>query len=467
MKKILYIIAALVTLVGCNNRDESHIIIPDTPNQDKGGAVIEFDVTGIENAKFTDTHIYGFDASQKLIYHKHYPTQENLAMETFSLEVGAHTFVAVLNMGKDFDPTASTNRQSNEATAKTDNKALPELTLQTLLTYLKMVEKDYPDMLTGMIQQQINTGEITHITLVLKKGADGVTVSKLKLTITLPDAEFEKYQETRVKATEPYNLRGVVEFYPTGKEACVSRQKALLTATATKGVYTMELEIIKGAYDLLIWADYTESGSTADLYYNTTSLKATHIIATDYQYTTGNDRREVFYSTSTATVTTDEQALNVAMERPLAKYTLIADDMERYRALRKANPEKYPELSDLNITINYEGYLLCGFNASNGKPNHSETGYKFQNSLPTIGAGDKTVEVASDYLLVNGTESTVSVSVTVTDRQGRKISQVNGVVVKYKRGMITTITGTFLTAGVINPGINIDTDWENTYEVKF
>lgn len=454
MKKILYILMALFALTACN-RNESHITVPDSPDPDTGGATIELDVTGVESIDYTDTHIYGFDLSHKLVYHKYYPTQQELSKETFALGTGAYTFVAVLNMGEKFQPET-----------KTSNEALPDISLHALLEHLKAIEESHPKMLTGMIQKQINTGEVSNITIPIKKGAGGIVLSTLKLTLTLPDAAFEEYQRARTKATEPYNLRGVAEFYLTGKEACVSHQTAVLKPTSAAGVYTLETQIAEGTYDLLIWVDYTENGSTKDLYYNTASLKATHLIATDHRYMTGSDRREVFYAKSTVNVA-GEQQVNIALERPLAKYNLIAEDVERYRSLMKTNPEKYPALSDLTISILYEGYLPCGFNVSEGKPNHSETGYNYQNPLPAIGTTDTQVEVANDYVMVNGTESSVSVTVVVTDRTGKKISLVKGVEIKYKRGMVTTLKGEFLTAGVINPGINIDTDWENSYEVTF
>lgn len=48
------------------------------------------------------------------------------------------------------------------------------------------------------------------------------------VNVTLPDAEFGEYQQNRVLATQPYNLRGVAEFYPKGKSAAVSHVTALL-----------------------------------------------------------------------------------------------------------------------------------------------------------------------------------------------------------------------------------------------
>ncbi|MEG0648058.1 MAG: membrane lipoprotein lipid attachment site-containing protein, partial [Bacteroides sp.] len=89
MKKILYILMALFALTACN-RNESHITVPDSPDPNTGGATIELDVTEVESIDYTDTHIYGFDLSHKLVYHKYYPTQQELSKETFALGTGAY-----------------------------------------------------------------------------------------------------------------------------------------------------------------------------------------------------------------------------------------------------------------------------------------------------------------------------------------------------------------------------------------
>lgn len=459
MKKLFLMTMLLMAALTACDREDSHVVVVNNPDQSQGGAIVGFNTEEVTGTKFADTHFYGFDNTGKMILHSYYATQQELASELFQLEAGAYTFVAVLNVGKDYVPTVPSRADA----------PLLELTLNQLMTYVKQSEPSHPDMLTGMITRTIALSEVVRLEIPLhdKAGALPLTACKVTTTLTLPDAAFGEYQSARVRATEPYNLRGVVAYYLPGKEECVLRQAAVLTATATAGVYTMETEVEQGNYELLVWVDYTESGSVDDLYYNTESLKAIHFLATDRQYITGTDRREVFYGKSTVKAEGEQAATSIALERPLAKYCLVADDIDRYRSLMKTNPEKYPELSELTITILYEGYLPCGFNVSEGKPNHSETGYKYQNALPAIGAADKTVQVASDYVMVNGTESSVTVTVLVTDRTGRKISQVKGIEVKYKRGMVTTIKGEFLAAGVVNPGINIDTDWENTHEVTF
>lgn len=456
MKKIFLVIAALSMMLASCDREDSHIVVPETPGQTQGGAVVGFNTDGVTNPKFEDTHLYGFDATQKMILHKYYPTQKELSADMFSLESGAYTFVAVLNVGQAFEPVTRADAP------------LSDITLSQLLNYVKQSESEYPDMLTGMINRTITENEVMRIEIPLSDKSGGITATLVTVNVTLPDAKFTEYQANRVRATQPYNLRGVAEFYQKGGTSLVSRVKAVLTSTTTEGNYTLTAELPQDEYDMTLWVDYTGSGSDEDLWYDTESLQAVTIIAPDQTYAAGSDTREVFYGTATVTATGTNASVTVATERPQAKYTLVANDVERYRQLMEANPEKYVPLDELSTQIIYEGYLPDGFNAVTGKPNHSSEGYRCSPAaLPAVGAADTEVRIGSDYVFVNGSESAATVTVLVTDKTGRTVSRVAGVEVAYKRNMLTTVRGDFLTAGVVSPGININTDWEGVHEVKF
>lgn len=459
MKKILLMIVLLVVALTACDREDSHVTVADNPEHSQGGAVVGFSTAGVTGTKFGDTHLYGFDNAEKMILHKYYATQQELAGDLFQLETGKYTFVAVLNVGKEYAPTVQ---------ARADAPLL-ELSLQQLLSYVKQSEANYPDMLTGMLTQTIANNEVMRMEIALhdKAGAIPLTACRVTATLTLPDAAFGEYQEARVRATSPHNLRAVAEFFRKGATEPAVRTTAVLTPAEQAGSYTLTTEVPQGEYDMVVWVDYTNESSTDDLWYNAQSLQTITLIAPDKHYTAGSATREVFYGATTLTATGAEATVSLTTERPQAKYLLVADDLVRYRELMVANPEKYVPLNQLSITVQYEGYLPDGFNALTGKPNHSELGYTYQCELPAIAADDTEVRVAEDYVFVNGTESSVVVTVVVTDKQGNTISRVKGITVKYKRNLVTTLRGNFLTAGVVNPGINIDTDWDGVYDVEF
>ena len=456
MRKLFLLPFVLAFALASCNREDSHIAVPSTPGQTQGGAVVGLNTDGVTKPKFGDTHLYGFDAAQKMILHKYYPTQKELSADMFTLDAGAYTFVAVLNVGQAFTPVTRADTP------------LHGITLSRLLNYVKQAESEYPDMLTGMIVRTITENEVVRIEIPLADKSDGITATLVTLNVTLPDASFSAYRQNRVRATQPYNLRGVAEFCRKGETEPVSRIATVLTPTAAAGNYTLTADLPQDEYDVTLWVDYTAGGSAADLWYTTESLQAVKLIAADRTYIAGSDTREAFYGTATVTAAGTSASVTVATERPQAKYTLIADDVERYRQLMAANPGKYVPPEELSTQIIYEGYLPDGFNAKEGKPNSAELGYKCEKApLPAVGEADNEVRIGSDYVFVNGGESSVTATVVVTDRSGRTVSRVPGVTVKYKLNHVTTLRGDFLTAGVVNPGIHIDTEWEGVYEVEF
>lgn len=458
----------LVFALSSCDRKDSHIVAPINPDQPGGGAIVGFNTDGVTGTKFEDTHLYGFDAAQNMIMHKYYATQQQLSSDMFTLTDGAYTFVAVLNVGEAFGAVIS-SQTADKVQAKVD-VPLQDVTLKQLLSYVKRTEADYPDMLTGMINRTVSTGEVVRIEIPLFDKAGGIPITSTIVTanITLPDAEFAEYQRARAKAAAPHNLRGVAEFYRKGTNELISRYAQVLKQSATPGNYTLQAELLEGEYDMLLWVDYSQSEQIADLWYDTKSLQAIKLIAEGKSYAAGSDTREGFYGAGAVTANGTPTSVDITTVRPQAKYLLVADDVVRYRELMAANPDKYVPIDELSISIQYEGYLPDGFNAKDGKPNSSEQGYKCDNgALPAVGVADAEVNIASDYVFVNGSESSVTVTVVVSDKAGRMVSRVQGVVVQYKRNMLTTVRGEFLTAGVVNPGVNIDTDWDGVHNVEF
>ena len=149
------------------------------------------------------------------------------------------------------------------------------------------------------------------------------------------------------------------------------------------------------------------------------------------------------------------------MYRPLAKYRLVANDVAKYNQLRAEC--KYPALEDLKISIVYEGFLPCAYNVSTQRPSDSDGGYGYASALSQ--QSDEAVTVGKDFILVNGEQSFVTVTILFKDASGKTISGINGVRIDYHAGQLTTVTGNFFTAGV--GGVRIDTNWSGDYEVNF
>ncbi|MEG1575143.1 MAG: hypothetical protein RR341_08765, partial [Bacteroidales bacterium] len=315
----------------------------------------------------------------------------------------------MLNAGKDPIINATGNTISNPS-------------LNDVHSLCLLAEKKFPDIITGVAKdQEVAQGAFSTAPITLVKGVPDqtwTTVDTLpdpnihslsQLTVTLPDEAFGKHSATSTKSAEPLNMRVVVGFYkatlPGGK---TDQAAIILKATSNARVYTADFMQFRGYAGMLVWVDYAKKGSTNDLYYDTNSLMATHILRHNYQEATNNNHRDAF-SGMILVHGGYQEKIDIKLERPVAKYCLVADDIERYRSLMKTNPDKYPDLSDLTINVIYMGSIYCGFNVCDGVANSKEMDYSYESKLPTIGETDREVQIASDYLLADAAESSVNV----------------------------------------------------------
>ena len=77
-------------------------------------------------------------------------------------------------------------------------------------------------------------------------------------------------------------------------------------------------------------------------------------------------------------------------------------------------------------------------------------------------------QVGADFVLTNGEESFVNVTIQMIDTNtGDIVATVQHVKIPYKRGHLTTVTGHFLTAGKTPGGVQIDTEWGEDIVIEF
>ena len=123
------------------------------------------------------------------------------------------------------------------------------------------------------------------------------------------------------------------------------------------------------------------------------------------------------------------------------------------------------------MRVTYEGFFPTGFDVATGKPNDAlNIGIRYA-TAPVAAAGYPEAEarqVGADFVLTNGEESFVTVTVQMTNKHtGETISTVSGIQIPYKRGHLTTVTGRFLTAGKTTGGVQVDNNWENDVTIDF
>ena len=439
-------VALGVCLTACD--DDAHE--GEYPLPEGQGAMI----IGLESqAEVTDLTLYLFGSDGTAVLCETYDNPRELASGYIPVPAGSYTLVIVANG----DP------------ADTKVEPLPEeTTIPDLVEWLKAHAADFPYMLTASEQVEVASGDIERLHLVLTDGTSGIHLSTVRLALSVPGLDLPAYTATRA-GSEGKPLRCVAEVYQAGTSNRVHR-RVQDCALQSDGTFLAELSLMPGDYDLRLWADWNGG------YYNADDLNKVLVLTDNYVANGETDKKDAYYAATFISVASQSsptggvEGASVSLERPFAKYRLIATDVEAYYNLISKG-EALPAIEDLQVSVIYEGFFPTGFNVATGKPNDAlNTGIHYT-SVPTVAEGyDEKVnrQVGADFVLTNGEESFVNVTIQMVDTNtGDIIATVQHVKIPYKRGHLTTVTGHFLTAGKTPGGVQIDTEWGEDIVIEF
>ena len=271
-----------------------------------------------------------------------------------------------------------------------------------------------------------------------------------------------KARNITTKADDGYRRRFIIEAWREGKPT--TRQVTVMETAEEDGdakiSLPIHLKLHALEYTLAVWTDYVKAGTTDDLYYDTDNLQ--QVACTD-PYTGSTPYRDCLYGTAALDLRQCRDEWNarvqvkVDMVRPLAKYELIATDVQKF--LLKTQKQRAGGTA-YTITVSYGFYFPLGFNVLSGKPDRSEMGVAFTAPLTVTDNGSGECTLASDYIFVNGDESYVPLGIEIKDNAGNGISRTTGIDVPYRRGHLTTVRGHFLT-NRYDTGIGIDPDFDD------
>lgn len=445
IRKILYLFTLILVLAGC---DKTLHNMPKESPENSPTITIGINTDAIPGTSLRDVHLYFFDSSEMLAKHIYYPTMQSLALDRMLMESGYYTVFAILNTEESLVPTAV---RSGE---------VPKISFASFCQWVKSLDNgSYPDLATGLVRYEVKEG-VSLITIDVKKGSEAVELSTLTLNLTFPSPMLDYVKQKKARTTGDVEmLRAVIELYRKGTNERVLRKEEFVTKVGDENVYTASLLVTPGTYNMRLWADYT-TDATTDHHYITTNTQDVKILPKE-KYMANTDTKDAFVNTQILTVAKTEQTENITMNRPVAKYRLVATDLEKYETLRKQR--NYPPIEELNISIVYESYLPAGYDVWTGTLTDSQMGYGYYSAISEN--TDTMVTLAKDFVLVNGEESGVQVKLLLKDSTGKVISGVSGITINYRSGYLTTIKGDFLTAG--KGGVDIVTEWEGEYNVEF
>ena len=313
--------------------------------------------------------------------------------------------------------------------------------------------------LYGRATACVADGGTTAVTVSLS--SEPVTLPVLRLTAVLPDDSLPPYDQATRSGGAYKRRRLVVEAVIAATGETVARLDTVATEWADEGL-DVELTLDEGLYDIQLWSDCGPSADGNPPLYDATDLDRV-TLATGYAGGPA-DRKDAASAVLTAvSVTADGADATANLKRPVAKYVLVADDVDDF--LKSSGTR---QLSQLTATVECEGFFPSAYNVAGDRPCDSSTGYAYSCRLSPDGLTDGALPIAADWVMVNGDESYVNLTVTITDGEGRLVARRRGVTVPYRRGCLTTVSGHFLTAGGGSSGIGLDHDWaDDTFVVEF
>ena len=299
------------------------------------------------------------------------------------------------------------------------------------------------------------------------------------------------YESRSATLMEEYEMRYTVKAYPYTEPVRSSDGSRTLSRTASWG-YTftrsvslndynceIDLQIPTGEYTLMVWADFVKKGTTEHYFYNPSNFAE---IVLHGEHKANTDLRDAFRGRKTVEINTtftedgETEDIVVTMERPLAKFTVVTTDLAEFferesetaKLRAEARGEVYDEsrsvnLEDYNVVFYYSGFMPCAYNMFTDKPVDSKTGVKFYSKLKQV--NDKEAHMGFDFVMVNGTDASVMVTMGLLDAEGNPVSLSDEINVPLKRSRNTIVKGRFLMQEA-NGGVGIDPSFEGDYNIE-
>lgn len=279
------------------------------------------------------------------------------------------------------------------------------------------------------------------------------------------------------------NIRYVVRAYPLADKQRISQdytQEFVFTKDIAEGYnHEVTLDLIPGDYNIMVWSDIVQHGG--DTYFHDKTNFAEITLQGEHQG--NNDYRDAFRGSGNVTLIADiiervPDTLDIAMQRPLAKYEFITTDLtefinkEQTRADAKSKAQSTDgedvttkvSIEDYKVVFYYVGFMPNAYSLFTDKPVDSATGVLFESTLNSL--SETEASVGFDYVFVNGTESAVTVQIGIYDNEGTQLSLTEPIKVPLRRSHHTIMRGMFLMSET-SGGISINPDFDGDYNLVF
>jgi hypothetical protein len=233
--------------------------------------------------------------------------------------------------------------------------------------------------------------------------------------------------------------------------------------------FSADFDVLEGQYTCIVWTDYVyEDGN--DLYYNTLDFHQLSYISRE-SYLAGNDDRNGFYGKEEFYVTASTNSVTVNLKSPLARYELLVLGLGTYLAGVLDVAVEDISISDYTVTVGYSGFTPSKLNLFSGNvcDYWSELTYRVTPRYYHEGSkgvsNDDEILLASDYVLVDGSEAEISIYLEVRDEAENLILKSLVFTIPLIRSCNTIVRGSFSTSAT-SGGTVIDAEYSGTYNIQ-
>ena len=256
------------------------------------------------------------------------------------------------------------------------------------------------------------------------------------------------------------DIRYIIRAYPItkgGKAAQDFTDEFIFTGEPAEGYdrgFTLELP--EGAYSIMVWCDLVDDGSSDDRHYNTEDFSS--ITLNGESHPGNTDERDAFRGIGEITLVSDiterlPDTLHIAMERPLAKYEFIADDLAEFiekqslMAMEQSGTKSI-DLEKYRVVIYYVGFMPDTYSLETGLTQISDT----------------EASLGFDYVFVNGQSSAVTVQIGIYGPGGGRVALTDPIEVPISRSTYTIMRGGYLLSEA-SGGISLNPDFDGDHNL--
>ena len=294
------------------------------------------------------------------------------------------------------------------------------------------------------------------------------------------DTLLPLYQEVTYPATrsasaqaEDYSLRHIVNVYQADDDGDFTRtydyQFIFTQHTSLPSDTCLLLRLYPGTYRFIVWTDYVEYGTTEDNFYDTSDFAEITVDTARYEGST--NFRDAFRGTQDAALTlgSEQDTAIVVMERPLAKFEIIATDLREFLetiaqgTMEASYNADSIDLSAYSVVFTYPYFMYCSYNLFTDRPADSAAGIHFNGEI--LALNDSLAQLGFDYVFVGTYATSEQVYLSIYNPQGTLIASTGTFTIPLMRSELTTVYGAFFTAAS-SGGVGVQTTYEGTYNIE-